>query len=63
MDCVGLLNDPRLRASQSKVDWQGFPATEGLSDDIIRVDRRDQVILYLLLARVLRLADQGSQEQ
>lgn len=63
MKCVDLLNDPRLRASQAKVDWQGFPAAEGLSDDIIRVDRRDQVILYLLLARVLRLADQGSQEQ
>jgi len=27
------------------------------------MQRRDEIILYLLLARVLRLADQGSQEK
>lgn len=62
IECVGLLNDPVLRASSAKIDWKGFAAAEGLSDDIIRVDRRDQVMLYLLLARILRLADQKSQE-
>jgi CRISPR-associated endonuclease/helicase Cas3 len=67
MRCVGLTDDAELlaalKASGSKIDWlTGFAATEGLSEDIIDVERHDEIILYLLLARVLRLADQGSQE-
>jgi CRISPR-associated endonuclease/helicase Cas3 len=68
MSCVGLTDDIELlavlKASESKIDWHtGFAATEDLSEDIIDVERRDEIILYLLLVRVLRLADQGSQER
>jgi CRISPR-associated endonuclease/helicase Cas3 len=62
MRAVNLLHDPTLRASGKRVDWQGFGSAEALSDAMIRVDRPAQVVLYLLLVRVLRLADQASQE-
>ncbi len=67
MRCVGLADDVELlaavNASGAKIEWRnGFAAAAGLSEDIIDMQRRDEIILYLLLARVLRLADQGSQE-
>lgn len=62
MRAVGLLDDPTLRAAKPRVEWNGFRAAESLSDAMIRVDRPAQVVLYLLLVRVLRLCDQGSQE-
>ncbi|MEN9935146.1 MAG: hypothetical protein RLZZ387_1725, partial [Chloroflexota bacterium] len=40
----------------------GFSAAEGLSGDIVQVSRDAELLLYLFLVRVLRLADQGSQE-
>jgi len=66
--CVGLADDAELlaavKASSAKIAWRtGFAAAAGLSEDIIDMQRRDEIILYLLLARVLRLADQGSQEK
>ena len=63
MRVVGLYDDAALVASGAKVAWEGFPAQNGLSDDLIRVDRQDDLLLYLFLARILRLADQGSQEK
>jgi CRISPR-associated endonuclease/helicase Cas3 len=68
MRCVGLSDDAELLAavkvSGTKIEWRaGFVAAVGLSEDIIDIQRRDEIILYLLLARVLRLADQGSQEK
>jgi CRISPR-associated endonuclease/helicase Cas3 len=68
MRCVGLADDAELlaalKASGAKIEWRnGFVAAVGLSEDIIDMQRRDEIILYLLLARVLRLADQGSQEE
>src|SRR6266545_3143492 len=68
MRCVGLADDVELlaavNASGAKIEWRnGFAAAAGLSEDIIDMQRRDEIILYLLLARVLRLADQGSQEK
>jgi hypothetical protein len=68
MRTVGLIDDVELlaalKSSGKTVEWRdGFPAAEGLSEDIIDVQQRDEIILYLLLARVLRLADQGSQEK
>jgi hypothetical protein len=67
MHCVGLDDDTELlaavKASGAKVEWRsGFPAATDLSEDIIDIQQRDEIILYLLLARLLRLADQGSQE-
>lgn len=67
MRCVGLIDDTALldalKASGGAIDWRnGFAAAESLSEDVISTDQRDEVILYLLLARVLRLADQGSQQ-
>jgi hypothetical protein len=68
MRCVGLADDAELlatlKASGSKIEWRnGFAAAADLSEDIIDMERRDETILYLLLARVLRLADQRSQEK
>jgi len=65
MRAVGLSKDPALLAAikrGQRVNWNGFPAAEALSDAMVRLDRPAQVLLYLLLVRVLRLADQGSQE-
>ncbi len=62
---VGLIDDPALLSlkPEQRIDWKnGFAAAESLSDHLIRVDKRAQVLFYLLLVRVLRLADQGSQE-
>jgi CRISPR-associated endonuclease/helicase Cas3 len=61
--CLGLGDDPVLKSSGARVEWSGFPAADDLSEDIIDVERKDEVILYLFLARVLRMADQRSQEQ
>lgn len=68
MRAVGLGADPALRAAvqaaDSGIPWQrGFTAANDLSDDIIKLSRPSEVILYLLLVRILRLADQGSQEK
>jgi CRISPR-associated endonuclease/helicase Cas3 len=62
MQVVGLFDDVALRASGKRVAWKGFAAEAGLSEDIIDVRRIDDVVLYLFLVRILRLADQGSQE-
>ncbi len=59
---VELFEDQALRASGARVAWAGFKQEEGLSEDVIRVDRNADVLLYLFLVRILRLADQGSQE-
>lgn len=64
---VGLSNDRRflvtLRTVNQPIDWQrGFSSAESLSEAIIDTGRPSDVIFYLLLVRVLRLADQGSQE-
>jgi CRISPR-associated endonuclease/helicase Cas3 len=61
MRCVNLYDDARLRAAKAKITW-GFAAGATLAGDIIDVRRSDELLLYLLLVRVLRLADQGSQE-
>lgn len=68
MRAVGLGADPVLRtavqAAGPGIPWQqGFPAANDLSEDIIKTNRSSEVILYLLLVRILRLADQGSQEK
>jgi CRISPR-associated endonuclease/helicase Cas3 len=60
---VGLFDDASLRASGAKVAWAGFQAQAGLSEDIIDMRRVDDIVLYLFLVRILRLADQGSQEK
>lgn len=60
---VDLFEDQDLRASGARVAWAGFPAAEGLSDDTIRPSRKADVLLYLFLVRILRLCDQGSQEE
>lgn len=60
---VGLFDDALLRASGAKVDWNGFPQQEDLSGDVIDVRRVDDVVLYLFLVRILRMADQESQEK
>lgn len=62
MRAVALFEDQGLRASKARVVWEGFAAAESLSDDIIDVRRTADVLLYLFLVRILRLADQGSQE-
>jgi CRISPR-associated endonuclease/helicase Cas3 len=59
---VDLFDDPLLRTSGAKVAWAGFTAAEDLSADLIRVGRTDELLLYLFLVRLLRMADQGSQE-
>lgn len=63
MKAVDLYDDARLRASGAKVRWNGFPASAELSEDIIDFRRADEVLLYLVLVRILRLADQGSQDR
>ncbi len=59
---VGLAEDEVLRAAKTGVTWTGFPAATGLSEDIIYEGRTADALLYLFLVRILRLADQGSQE-
>ena len=59
---VELFEDQALRASGARVAWAGFKQEEGLSEDVINVGRSADVLLYLFLVRILRLADQGSQE-
>lgn len=68
MRAVGLGADPALRAAmqaaRQNIPWQqGLAAANDLSEDVIRTSRLPEVVLYLLLARILRLADQGSQEK
>lgn len=66
MRAVHMIDDPKLLAAikrGQRIDWNGFPAAEALSDATIRLDRPAQIILYLLFVRVLRLADQGSQDK
>ncbi len=63
MRAVGLFEDQALRASGARVAWAGFKQEEGLSEDVISVGRNADVLLYLFLVRILRLADQGSQER
>lgn len=63
MKAVGLFDDAALLAAGAKVSWDGFSAQADLSEDIINVQHDDEVLLYLFLVRILRLADQGSQEQ
>ncbi len=62
MRAVGLFEDQGLRMSKARVAWEGFAAAEGLSEDIIQISSDAELLLYLFLVRVLRLADQGSQE-
>ena len=62
MRAVGLFEDQALRASGARVAWAGFKQEEGLSEDVISVGRNADVLLYLFLVRILRMADQGSQE-
>jgi CRISPR-associated endonuclease/helicase Cas3 len=68
MRAVGLGADPALHAAllavRAGIPWQqGFVAANDLGGDVIKHDRPSEVILYLLLVRILRLADQGSQEE
>ncbi|MDW8215147.1 MAG: hypothetical protein RMJ55_16455, partial [Roseiflexaceae bacterium] len=69
MRAVGLSDDPTLVAAvqssqQPLIDWNnGFDAGRSLSNELIDLGKRAEVILYLFLVRILRLADQGSQEQ
>lgn len=63
MRAVGLYEDERLRASKARVTWGGFAAAEGLSEDLVRFGNSADILLYLFLVRLLRLADQGSQEK
>lgn len=65
---VDLIDDAALltalRTSGGRIEWQrGFPAAESLSEDIVREDRPSEMLFYLFLVRILRLADQGSQER
>ncbi len=62
MKMVGLFDDPGLRTSGKRVQWNGFSAGAELSEDIVNLRHDDEALLYLLLVRVLRLADQGSQK-
>lgn len=67
MRCVGLGNDAELldalKASGKKINWQvGFGAAEGLSEELIDITETNELVLYLFLVRILRLADQKSQE-
>ncbi len=62
MRVVGLYEDQGLRAAKARVAWEGFSAAEGLSEEIIRVGRSADLLLYLFLVRILRMADQGSQQ-
>jgi len=70
MRAVELVNDPDLveaarKAKESNkplVNWEkGFDKGRWLSSAIINPGKRNEVILYLFLVRILRLADQGSQ--
>jgi CRISPR-associated endonuclease/helicase Cas3 len=63
MKSVGLFDDTGLRASGANVWWEGFPAGAQLGEDTVDLRRADEMLLYLLLVRVLRLSDQGSQER
>jgi len=64
---VGLFNDPvlldALQAAGAALDWHGFEASRSLSGALIDPASSNEVILYLILVRILRLADQGSQEK
>jgi CRISPR-associated endonuclease/helicase Cas3 len=69
MKCVGLHDDAvllqaiRQHASPKPIPWEGFPELSGgLSEEIIDVEHDAEVVLYLLLVRIVRLADQRSQE-
>lgn len=61
MRVVELFDDQSLRASGARIDWKGFGSEEGLSEDIIRADHTSEILLYLFLVRILRMADQESQ--
>ena len=62
MQCVGLGSDAELRAAGSQVATKGFLAAEDMSDDLIDTGNTKDVLMYLFLVRLLRLADQKSQE-
>lgn len=62
MRAVGLFEDAGLRESGAQVAWEGFTQAEGLSEDVIDLRRTADVLFYLFLVRILRMADQGSQE-
>ncbi|RMD78221.1 MAG: CRISPR-associated helicase Cas3' [Chloroflexi bacterium] len=65
MKAVGLFNDPTLIAAvqeKTLIDWEkGFNGGQSLSSALINTNKWCEVILYLFLVRILRLADQGSQ--
>jgi hypothetical protein len=62
MQRVNLFDDEALRASGARVAWRGFPAAEDLSEYEVDPAHPTELLLYLFLVRILRLADQGSQE-
>ncbi len=62
MGAVDLAGDSGLAGSSKGISWSGFPKANDLSEDIINVENEDDVLLYLVLVRILRLADQRSQE-
>lgn len=69
MSAVALSKDPTLieavqNGKKPLIDWKnGFDAGRSLSDALINPGKQVEVILYLFLVRILRLADQGSQER
>lgn len=63
MKAVFLFDDPQLRASGARIAWEGFPAAQDLDEDLIQLNSTDERLLYLLLVRILRYADQQSQDR
>jgi len=55
MSCVGLLDTPELK--DLRVEWQ-FDAGRQLCQAMVDPEKTDEMLLYLLLARILRLCDQ-----
>ncbi|HSH78474.1 MAG TPA: CRISPR-associated helicase Cas3' [Herpetosiphonaceae bacterium] len=62
LETVGV-RDAAVTTAASAIFQERFEAEAGLSEDIIKVQAEEEVLLYLFLVRVLRLADQGSQER
>lgn len=56
------MDTPEVIAASATIGKDRVPAGDDLSEDIIDVGRAEEVVLYLFLARILRLADQKSQE-
>lgn len=61
LKCVDL-HTPEVIAASADIGRERFTADDDLSENIITVEHEQEVVLYLFLARVLRLCDQRSQE-